>query len=68
MPQGFTGDVRQTVLESTSQRETRAPDNLLVVVSNGIEGEGIGATVHPSVQGGAQTQEGREATPQHPFS
>lgn len=68
MPQGFTGDVRQTVLESTSQRETRAPDSLLVVVSNGIEGEGFRATVHPSVQAGAQTQEGGEAAPLHPFS
>lgn len=68
MPQGFTGDVRQTVLESTSQRETRAPDSLLVVVSNGIKGERFRATVHPSVQGGAQTQEGGEAAPLHPFS
>ena len=34
----FTGDVRQTVLESTSQRETWDPDSLLEVVSNGMNG------------------------------
>lgn len=40
MPRGFTGDVRQTVLESTSQRGAWDPDSLLAVVSNGMD-EGI---------------------------
>lgn len=32
------GDIRQTVFESTPQRENSDPDSLLVVVRNGMDG------------------------------
>lgn len=40
MPLGFMGDIRQTVFESTSQRENRDSDSLLVAVRGEMDGVG----------------------------
>lgn len=59
MPQGSTGDIRQTVWESTSQRETRAPDSQLVVVSNGMEGGSGRQCAHLCERGHRHRTEGK---------
>lgn len=69
MPLGLMGDIRQTVFESTSQRENWGPDSLLAAVSNGMDGWIYRwQSAHLCVGRRTQEHEGGEAVPLYPFS
>ena len=68
MPLGLMGDIRQTVFESTSQRENWDPDSLLAAVSDGMDGVDSQVTESPPVGRRMQKSEAGEAIPLYPFS
>lgn len=68
MPPGFMGDIRQTVFESTSQRENWDLDSLLVATSNRMDGVDSQGTKGPPVGRRTQMHERKEAVLLYPFS